>query len=177
MGLPAELRNRIYYYIFNKFVVKIPRRREPNPKGLLEAPGLLVTCKQAHAEAINIHYCTVAFQVYNCYCPDSVTRLPKFLKTLGQQKVDLLRRIRVRHISMSGCFNIQDLVHSEVEGAERALECAREEILKAPKKVTLKEGVLKACVSIHSAEHHFKAWTSEPSKVADKYLAKVAKEK
>ena len=179
MGLPAELRNRIYHYVFEGSSIRIPARRKHNRKGLLKAPGLLVSCKQAHAEAIMIYYSTVSFKAPELHGRGNTGRLSKFLKTVGQQKVDLIHSIRV---GPSTSLVIPSMSRSNTVSlgiilAELFLDNGRSECSKLKGKVTLKGGVLKAALSLPGRQGGFETWwTSEPGKVGKAYLDRLLKE-
>lgn len=54
--IPAELRNRIYEYNFSGAMVKLKDKGK-----LLQAPSLLVACKQLYSEATSIYYAETMF--------------------------------------------------------------------------------------------------------------------
>ncbi|EME87056.1 uncharacterized protein MYCFIDRAFT_77169 [Pseudocercospora fijiensis CIRAD86] len=60
MGLPAELRNRIYEIAFD---IKCEYTQyEKGKRCLIAAPGLLLACKQTYAEGLKIFYSSAKFR-------------------------------------------------------------------------------------------------------------------
>lgn len=180
MGLPAELRNRIYHYTFEDSLVDIPARRKPNTKGRLEAPGLLVSCKQAYAEAVSIYYSTVTFEILNLHGKGYTNRLPKFLEYIGQEKRALIQSIRVGYATSSpmwslALWNVEGFVLTGIYITQSIhLDQAYKDC--RAKQVVLKEGVIKAGLSLpddHGGSETF--WTSEPEKIGKDFLARRAK--
>lgn len=77
LGLPAELRNRVYELTFEKRPCAVPRRSLSNSKGLMKGPALLLVCKQIHCEAIKIYYNNTSFDFARIY------RLEQWMRKVG----------------------------------------------------------------------------------------------
>lgn len=62
LSLIPELRLEVYEHVFADIVVK-PTRGAKDNKWRSPAPGLLLTCKQIYAEAVNTYYSSITIAV------------------------------------------------------------------------------------------------------------------
>lgn len=89
LGLPAELRNRIYEMAFFDTVVVLPSIKKVSPKGLFKGPGILLACKQTYAEAVTLYYTLPTFEAY------TGSRLSRWLRRIGAVRQEQVTKIHM----------------------------------------------------------------------------------
>ncbi|CAK1354207.1 unnamed protein product [Cercospora beticola] len=117
MALPAELRNRIWTYVFEGSVqeLRVDGFYTPGMKGLWRDPSgpppttrvmagswsyytspppLLSTCKQVYTEAIGIYYSTTTFLSKVPACEMSAEKLVAWMKKIGPERAKLIGNVR-----------------------------------------------------------------------------------
>ncbi|KAF2162706.1 hypothetical protein M409DRAFT_58114 [Zasmidium cellare ATCC 36951] len=99
LGLPPELRNRIYEFVFEDSEVTIRAHRNGIPCCTYEPPslGILMTCRQTYREATDIFY--------------SVTT---FYFTWRMALVEFLRSLPPRHARMVSTIRFDTIARLEV---------------------------------------------------------------
>ncbi|CAK1354192.1 unnamed protein product [Cercospora beticola] len=99
MSLPAELRNHIYAYSLGGVWLGLHDYDESDKDKLLDArnaPGILLTCKRIHQEAIGIFYSTAIFSFPLAWCNDEPifnTRTKQWLTSIGYGRASQIKKI------------------------------------------------------------------------------------
>ena len=65
LGLPREIRDIIFKFVFDGSKLEIPRLAHTRSQP--QSSGLLLACKQTHAEAIEVYYAKTHFWTYHTY--------------------------------------------------------------------------------------------------------------
>lgn len=86
-ALAPELRNRIYELVLEDGTVSVESRKKNNPKGKSKVPGVLLACKQAYAESLQIFFSLTTFVFTNN------GKLAEWLQNIGPQNRSLVSRI------------------------------------------------------------------------------------
>ncbi|EME40464.1 hypothetical protein DOTSEDRAFT_55678 [Dothistroma septosporum NZE10] len=177
MGSTAELRNKIWEHVFQDSVVKLRDRRKNYIELCLNAPGLLVSCKQVYPEAVGIYYTNTAFKVWytakrlRCKTACTPTRLPEFLHGIGKEKASLIRNIYLNDRRDDWRTDTpRELIISRSQSAAWTLHQGMLEVQQAYG-ITVAPGVLKGRLVTCEGED---LWTSRPGKAKDELLAKLA---
>ena len=103
--LPAELRNRIYTFVFQrpspiKILLRPPRKRSltTDDETKEDKPtSLLLTCRQVNVECSQLFYAVNTFEIDN-YDPNSLAKFPiKFFTQIGVGNCSAVQMVRVCH--------------------------------------------------------------------------------
>ena len=167
LKLPPEIRNMIYQWTFQGSVVKIQHQGGhgygPSPRKST-ATGLVLACKQIHAESIRMYYAlaTFSFGYGTAYC------VKMWRNLIGPDRAALVQDIRL-------CQDRYDSWFAEPRDSDEtvrmvALSCSRC-IKQVQMQAKLPDGVLKT--KLHLENGH-KAWTADPIGLAEKVLKTTA---
>ncbi|EME40720.1 hypothetical protein DOTSEDRAFT_27337 [Dothistroma septosporum NZE10] len=80
LGLPAKPRSQTYKVAYEGGETKAPERSKTNHKGRIQAPGLLLACRQLYAEDVKMHYAFTSHQISNIY------RLKQWMRKIGPRQ-------------------------------------------------------------------------------------------
>ena len=153
MSLPPELRIHIYETVFAGCTIHI-LSLQSSPGLLSRPPGLLLSCKQAYTESIDIYYakCTFSFS-RSCH-----RSLIPWIKQIGASRV---RDIQVQHPEHN--FEMRGKWDFDVFFADRAGRFLE----KLQNGAGLPPGVLKVPVTFRYLRT---VWISEPVELLEKSL-------
>ena len=161
--LPAEIRNLIYEFTFD-VEVEIPRRSKYSGNGRSTPSGLLMTCKQAYDESIQLYYLNTPF--YFRY--EAMYRLQEWLNKIGRARAALIRHIHIQAANPryrssaypSSDYCIQDCARQGQDQLDRFREKLTTE------KFGLAAGALKAELRVDFRS----TWTTSPMYLADRFM-------
>jgi hypothetical protein len=100
-ALPPELRNRIYALVFENHVSDAAKGPTIHYEGSLtndkriaaSTPGLILTCKQLHQEALGIFYTHAKFQFF------CLEQLEMWQWRIGKPRTVLMRHVRIMNLA------------------------------------------------------------------------------
>lgn len=153
MRLPPELRNRIYHQAFKGHETVLECAAGTLRLRMPQAPGILLTCRQVHQEAVGIFYSTTAICSSTAWC------IAKWLQGLPENRVDLLSDVRFDAVSGAEYKSTRRVIVSTAQGELFVISWHLKQWRKR-----LPEGALKARILLQSGES---TWTSTPRETYD----------
>ncbi|PPJ58950.1 hypothetical protein CBER1_04086 [Cercospora berteroae] len=170
MSLPAELRNRIWTYLFEDSIQELHGSgyttygMEGNWKYCSKPPHLLLTCQQLYTEAIGIYYSSSTFFGKITAHKKSADKFKTWMRTIGIERASLIKNVR---FFVSGVYeHLHDIDCKAYYDWEYILEAA-----------VLLETIKAAAASVHSGglcvygnlwyydqKKGFEIWTPNPHK-------------
>ncbi|KAF2165988.1 hypothetical protein M409DRAFT_23715 [Zasmidium cellare ATCC 36951] len=166
LGLPAELRNRIYGLVLSCTSHRIPccnSRLNIGEKKKHGAPGLLLTCKQIHTETISMFYAHVTFYVTNWW------DLAPWLSKIGLARQQQINTIHYESSSYwYGTFQSQETLRHLGTRAARHRKWVLQDVHQSGPIL----GDDKVYVRMYLPGTKI-YWTNEPKKIAEMFVEKL----
>lgn len=129
LNLPPELRNRIYHFALQddiSYILRETVKRKRLHTIKPTAPGLVLTCRQTHAEAIRMLYRQAHFTF------DTADLLNKWTKKIGFQRLQLVKVLRIKSpaptlaVMMKAYWKPRAALTEFATDAEQALQVVKE---------------------------------------------------
>ncbi|GIZ39059.1 hypothetical protein CKM354_000245100 [Cercospora kikuchii] len=186
MSLPAELRNRIWTYVFEGSVQELrvdgyyvpgmtslsrdlsdPSSTTSFREGVWSyyssAPPLLCTCKQVYTEAIGIYYSTTTFFSKAPACELSASNFKAWMQKIGTERAKLIENVR---FFVAGFYDDLIRVDFDADWNDEIIRRSSTRLQNVQDAlVDERSDGLHISVNLwyHSEEEGFEIWTSNPA--------------